>query len=186
MGLHKGIDAAYPPDTAPRWCEVVCGYIGGNTPHVWTLDEWHRFSHLRQVPIWTCYGDPAGPETQAAEAARAARALGWAAYFRPHTRVIVGDCETMQDESFWTAFDAALYREGFLGVCYGSLSTVLANRAVRVWAADWNDIPALYGGASIHGMQYIGNMPWENTAIDVSVFDELVYFGGGIGPRQSR
>lgn len=35
-GLFKMFDAAYPPATAPAGCSIAAGYIGGNTPHVWT------------------------------------------------------------------------------------------------------------------------------------------------------
>src|SRR6202030_1784840 len=68
MSLHRMFDAAYPPQRPYPGCQAVAGYIGGNTPHVWTRDEWRRFGGLVQFPIWTGYAeaDPAGHGQQCA------------------------------------------------------------------------------------------------------------------------
>jgi hypothetical protein len=48
----KMFDASTPPASAPPGYRAVAGYIGGDTPHVWTDAEWRRFGKLRKLPIW--------------------------------------------------------------------------------------------------------------------------------------
>src|SRR5258706_15218366 len=48
----KMFDASVPPASAPAGYRAVAGYIGGDTPHVWTKAEWRRFDQLPQLPIW--------------------------------------------------------------------------------------------------------------------------------------
>src|SRR6266700_5256935 len=48
----KMFDASTPPASAPHGYRAVAGYIGGDTPHVWTDAEWRRFGRLRKLPIW--------------------------------------------------------------------------------------------------------------------------------------
>src|SRR5258707_6133543 len=48
----KMFDASVPPASAPAGYRAVAGYIGGDTPHVWTEAEWRRFAQLHQLPIW--------------------------------------------------------------------------------------------------------------------------------------
>jgi hypothetical protein len=48
----KMFDARVPPASAPAGYRAVAGYIGGDTPHVWTDDEWKRFGSLPKLPIW--------------------------------------------------------------------------------------------------------------------------------------
>ena len=48
----KMFDASTPPSSAPSGYRAVAGYIGGDTPHIWTDAEWKRFGRLRKLPIW--------------------------------------------------------------------------------------------------------------------------------------
>jgi hypothetical protein len=54
----KMFDARVPPASAPAGYRAVAGYIGGDTPHVWTDAEWKRFGSLPKLPIWV-RSDPA-------------------------------------------------------------------------------------------------------------------------------
>jgi hypothetical protein len=60
-------DAAFPPVRPPRWY-AVAGYIGGDTPHVWTADEWHAQPAGRRLPIWTADNRLNSPASAAADA----------------------------------------------------------------------------------------------------------------------
>ena len=64
-------------------------------------------------------------------------------------------------------------------MAYGSLSTIVEVQAARTWAADWDDIPKLPPGAEMVGIQYTAA-----GAYDLSVCTDVVYQGGGIGPRK--
>src|SRR5260221_11947368 len=54
----KMFDASVPPASAPAGYRAVAGYIGGDTPHVWTKAEWRRFHQLPQLPIWVRSNPP--------------------------------------------------------------------------------------------------------------------------------
>ena len=100
-------DAADPPSSPYPGCQAVAGYIGGNTPHVWTAAEWQRFGHLRQFPIWTGYAE-ANPAHHGQQAVAAMRARGWAAG-RPDRRAVIVDEETEVNAAWIDAFAAVVW-----------------------------------------------------------------------------
>jgi hypothetical protein len=178
--LYKCFDAAFPPETAPPGAQAVLGYLGreGQTPHVWTLAEWQRFGQLRQFPAWLPdFAVP--PATDAGAAVIAAMDLGWAPNQR-RSRVIVCDLETSEEPAWYSIWAAGIIDRGFTPVAYGSLSAVLANAADDVWAADWNDVPQLQPGQTIHGTQYAAG-----GAVDWSVIDSWLWDRAGEGPRHT-
>jgi hypothetical protein len=182
--IGKMIDAAYPPATVPPGVVAVAGYIGGaRATNIWTPAEWQPFGHLRQIPIWVppLNSDPAA---EAGKAVAAAKALGWAAHM-PDTRVIVGDLETAAVPAWWETFAGTIGAGGFIAMAYGSLSTVLLNAAVDVWAADWDNLPELLPGQTIHAKQDQPGVRYGNTLLDYSVIDEWLLAHGGIGPRRA-
>ena len=184
MTLWKVFDAAFPPATAPPGAQAVLGYIGrpGFMPHVWTAAEWDRFADLRQFPA--AVPDFANdPKVEAAWFADAMKALGWEAHAVP-ARVLLVDEETRsQDAAWYQMFAAELVDVGFVAVEYGSLSTVLANSAYDVWAADWDGIPQLVPGQTEQGKQYKAGVPWQGTMIDLSVVDDWLWERAGRGAR---
>lgn len=44
-------DAAYPPANPPHW-DAAAGYIGGDTPHVWSAAEWRAQPVRYWLPIY--------------------------------------------------------------------------------------------------------------------------------------
>jgi hypothetical protein len=187
MTLYRVVDAAYPPGTPPPGCQGVLGYIGGSrATNVWTRDQWLPFAHLHQFPAWV----PAttdNPVEAGQFAVRAARELGWAP--KPSVagwqRVIVIDLETIEDRAWYAQCAAAITGGGFIPVAYGSLSTVLANAASDVIAADWDGQAVIPPGQTIHGHQDQANVPYDGTQVDYSAIDEWLYDRGGVGPRHA-
>lgn len=55
MSLIRGIDCAFPRPSYPSWAVVVCGYVGGDTPHIWSLAEVQTVRAAGQIwwAIWT-------------------------------------------------------------------------------------------------------------------------------------
>ena len=49
--MRRMYDAAYPPSNPPHW-DAAAGYIGGDTPHVWTAAEWARQPVRYRLPIF--------------------------------------------------------------------------------------------------------------------------------------
>jgi hypothetical protein len=185
MALFRMFDASVPPDKPYPACQAAGGYIGGATPHVWTLQEWLRFSHLRQLPIWTADFNPGAPSAaeQGRLAAAAAVALGWHAH-APHRRAIALDMETSEDAAFVADFAVAARAGGFVVWPYGSKSTIYADpHADGYWVAAWDDIAGLENMADIMAHQYEADIPFGGTQIDLSVMSGEAYARLGRGPR---
>jgi hypothetical protein len=180
--LRKQFDAAYPPASAPPGCTIVAGYIGGSEAlNVWTPTEWRRFETLYQVPIWV--PDTSGdPTTQASDACAAAKTLGWAPN-QPNRRLIVFDLELAEVPAWYASVAAEVASQGFQAAAYGSLSTVLANKAAVVWSADWDGDYALNQGQSIEATQYAADVAWDNTQVDYSAASDWWTAHCGVGPR---
>ena len=183
MGLYRMFDAAYPPASAPPGCQAVAGYIGGNTPHPWGVDEWLRFAGLVQFPIWVGYLD-ADPVADGQAAVAAMHELGWAAG-RPNRRAVILDEETQVDAAWVDAFAAVVWNAGYQTFMYGSLATILRDPPKEGYlVADWTGVPALPPYANVVGCQYLANVPWEGTAIDLSVITDTMLAHGGVGARK--
>jgi hypothetical protein len=171
-------DAEFPPASPPPLCAAVLGYIGGTrAARVWTLPEWLRFSGLRQFPAYVPQVGP-DPLGQAAEAVALMRARGWRT-----GRALVFDLETGQDHAWWHTLATRVRELGQLPVAYGSLSTVLGNKAAVNWTAAWDGIPQLDAGQTIEATQYAANLPWQGTEVDLSVVSAELLARGGVAAR---
>jgi hypothetical protein len=180
--LSKQFDAAYPPTSAPPGCTVVAGYIGGSEAlNVWTPAEWQRFRHLYQVPIWV--PDTSGdPKAEARAACAASKALGWGPYLSSR-RLLVFDLEMAEVPAWYAAAAAEVAAQGYIAAAYGSLSTVLANKAAVVWSADWDGDYALDDGQSIEATQYSADVAWQDTQVDYSAVSDWWVTHSGVGAR---
>lgn len=178
-------DASQPPGSAPPGAECVLGYVGraGETPHVWTPEEWRRFGHLRQFPCWV--PDLSNnPVADAREAVAAVEKLGWARLAQPVTRAIILDGEARQFPAWYGEWAAEVTANEYFPVDYGSAAYVGANFAYSIWAAEWDGIPDLVPGQTVGGTQYAANISWGGTQIDLSVISASMYIRGGEGPRE--
>jgi hypothetical protein len=141
--MRRMYDAAFPPSSPPAW-EAVAGYIGGNTPHVWTGAEWRSQPARWRLPIFTRShgGDPS---------ADAHTAVSWlTTHHVPKGACVALDYETRVDAGYLRAFDAAVVRAGWKVMVYGSKSYVLSNPKPSggYWVADWTGSPFLYPGSA--------------------------------------
>jgi hypothetical protein len=182
-------DAAFPPAAPYPGCGAVAGYIGGNTPHVWTLNEWNLASsggQLPQLPIWVGY-EETDPVGHAKEAAAAATGLGWAPFHGPKDgstwRAIVADVEDVAETAWLTAFGTALRAEGYLCWPYMSADVLSSDPpGYQVWLARWDgqaSVPAIH---NVVAHQFAHDLPWRSTTVDVSAVlpGALAHFGHGI------
>jgi len=146
-------DASTPPTSPPPW-EVAAGYIGGNTPHVWTDQEWARQPARYRLPIFTrsTGGDP---NTDAAQAVRWLRAHGV-----PPGCCVALDYETRIDAGYLRTFDWIVGQVGYLTMVYGTRRTVLQNPKPSggYWVAEWSGTPHLYPGSA--ATQWSGSGPF--------------------------
>lgn len=178
MPLIHAFDAAHPPSRAPEHCDAVFGYIGGgDATRIWTHDEWLRFEHLRQFPLWVP-DMTLSPVAQARAAANTAHSMNW-----HDGRAILTDTEAAVNREWYNAFATQLRNEHYLAVDYGSLSVVLGNAASHVIVAAWDGIADIAAGQTIEGEQYAANLDFDGTKIDLSVISHELLHLGGVGPR---
>jgi hypothetical protein len=181
--VFRFFDAAVPPMSVPPGCIGVAGYIGGDAEHVWTLEEWQRFHLLRVLPIWVA-DVAASPQGQAAQAAQAARGLGWRAHARQR-RAIVLDMETSTNGMFVRDFANDLHGEGFDCFPYGSDSSIYADPEMDgYWVALWNDVPNL-GLPNEVAHQYEANVAFGGAVIDLNTGDDVCWEAMGRGERRT-
>jgi hypothetical protein len=177
MKLTRCFDASLQiPKSAPDGCDAVLGYIGGNALHVWTVEEWDRFGHLRQFPSWVA--DLSSSATnQASDAVEAAKRLGW----HP-TRAIVADMEVATDADWWNEWAEEVTSLHYQPAWYGSASVAGAYTAKFKWVADWDDNPDLPHGWA--AKQYAANVEVPGGVVDLSVIGESLIGHGGVGARR--
>jgi hypothetical protein len=184
MTMHKVLDAAYPPATAPAGISGVMGYLGGiRALHAWTPAEWQPFAHVRQFGLYVP-DTSADPYAQGSDAVNIALSLGWSdKMIGTQQRAIIIDLETSTDRTWYDAIANRIGSKGFMPVAYGSLSTVLLNAANDVLVAEFDDVPVIPSGQDIHGVQFLANQKLGSTTVDYSVFDDWLYYRGGVGAR---
>ena len=141
--MRRMWDAAFPPANPPRW-EAVAGYIGGNTPHVWTAAEWARQPARFRVPIFVRShgGDPK---------ADAAFSVSWLkGHGVPKGVTLALDYETRVDAAYLKAFDTAVVAAGWKVMVYGTRRTVVQNPKPSggYWDAQWTNVPHLSPGSA--------------------------------------
>jgi hypothetical protein len=189
MTLARMFDAAFPPAEPFPGCEAVAGYVGGNTPHVWTLEEWQRFANLRQLPIWVrdTRTGALSAASQGMKAAEAAIGLGW----KPHAhnrRAIVLDLETAIVPEWVKAFADVLHLNGFSCWPYGSADFIFNDPTEDgYWVASYpGPGPVIgYPGEDVEAHQYAAGVAWEGGQVDLSVIDAEALSHLGVGPRRT-
>jgi hypothetical protein len=186
-GVFRMYDASAPPSKPYPGCDAVAGYIGGNTPHVWTRDEWNRASNngrLPMLPIWVGFGE-ADPVGHARQAAAAAVARGWVPHHSPRWRAIVADVEAVSETAWLEEFGHQLQLEGFLCWPYMSATALPSDPpGYQVWLAQWSNagtVPAIH---DVIGHQYAHDLPWDGTSVDLSAFLGEALDSFGHGPRR--
>lgn len=130
-------DAAEPPASRPQ-LYAIAGYIGGDTPHVWTPNEWAMQPAQFRLPIFTA-ADRQDIACAAGEDAWEIRAA-LAALGVPVRFTVAVDIETRVYDTYLRALDAYLAPRPLM--TYGSISTLLRcpQTSGGRWAADWTDV----------------------------------------------
>ena len=157
-------DAAYPPAHPPAW-PVAAGYLGGNTPHVWSLVEWQHQPARYRLPIWVRSNpDAVNDAADAAAAAKAAKALGV-----PHGATIALDFETTVNAPYVQTFDETLKAAGYRVMLYGSASSVRHNPEPSggYWVANWTGTAHMDAGAA--ATQWTNGTGYDSSLISSAV-----------------
>lgn len=186
MALRRMYDASNPSliIDVPRW-EIVAGYFGGNTPHIWTDKEWDeqtRKSGARwRLPIYTrSHPELHDPEIDAKEA------IAWLKAHRvPEGSAVALDFETAVNRHYVLVFNAALAIAGYKVVLYGSTSTLFLNPKPSggFWPADYTGQPHLVAGSS--ATQWAGSKSFGGQYDPNLVADSLVLWEVGMSLTQA-
>ncbi len=177
VAMRTMFDAAYPPGTPPK-VDAVAGYIGGNTPHIWTDAEWDsqmtKSGAKYKLPIFVRSHDGVPADD-------AAFTLRWLqAHNVPKGSLVVLDFETRVDATYLHTYDSGVV--GYPVIVYGSHDYVIQNPKPSggYWTATWNNIPHLDVGATI--TQYGGDttlgVPYDLNV----VADNAPLWGGTVTP----
>jgi hypothetical protein len=167
-------DAAVPPARPPHWY-AVAGYIGGDTPHVWTAAEWAAQLAPHRLPIWTADNRLNSPASAAADAPQILAKLEELGV--PPGVTVALDGETRIFPAYLEELNELV--RPYLLMDYGSLSFVTSNPVTSGgrWAADWTD--RIADGVALLGHQAIAAVQWADdvargTPYDWSVIQESV------------
>jgi hypothetical protein len=147
MSFLSFYDSAYPPANPPANMDGVCGYIGGDTPHVWDLTDWNS-QHVRyRLPIFV-RSNPSGANASAdvGSALTQLRAIK-----APKGILIAWDMETASDANYIKAVYKLISTDGYKLIVYGSQDEVFGNQNPDglYWGADWTSVKGLVPGDAI-------------------------------------
>lgn len=164
--LLRMADASVEPKTLPVATKAVAGYIGGDTPHVWTAAEWDRFTGLKKLPIYVATGIANGTQD------------GWDAVKRlyqlnvPKGTAVVYDLETNVWPEAVSNFGAVIRWCGYHTWPYGSKNYIFKNpQLAGYWVADYTGEPhlATMKGKWTVATQYadpaLSKVPWDLSVI---------------------
>jgi len=159
----KMFDASTPPESAPPGYRAVAGYIGGDTPHVWTEGEWRRFRKLRKLPIWV-RSNPAQVHAEPDAFAALQRLFE---LHVPRGTTVALDLETAVDAGYVRTFHRVMRWAGFYAWVYGSASTVFKNPpADGYWVADYaGKGPFLYPHKMVKATQYADGPHYDSSLV---------------------
>lgn len=174
MTLRWMYDAAYPPSRPPHWY-CAAGYIGGNTPHVWTPAEWAAQPAPFRLPIFTADNRVNSPASAAADAPVILAKLEELGV--PAGVAVALDGETRIFPEYLEELNELL--SAYKLVDYGSLSYVTFNPVTSGgrWAGEWSD--RISEGVALAGHENIVAVQWASaemrkTSWDWSVIEDTL------------
>jgi hypothetical protein len=157
----KWLDASTPPATYPVGYDGLAFYIGGDTPHVWTLAEVRACPYRYRLPIFVRSDPNALGITAVSDVSQAVPMLKM--YGAPLGTLVAWDSETSVDPQYIQAVYAALLAAGYKLIDYGSQDFVFGNKNPDgyYWGADWTNVSHLTAGDVM--TQYDSLAGWDES-----------------------
>lgn len=171
--LRLGYDSSEPPANPPAWAFNMF-YIGGDTPHVWSLREVMEQPTRYKGPIFV----HTGQDTEEAGKMDSGLILSaLTSYGVPKGVTVWIDTETNLYHAYLETINRIVTAEGWTVGNYGSLRFVILNPPTSGgrWSADWRDIQQLdpghdirmtqFADAAILGTDYDGDVTDSSAAL---------------------
>lgn len=156
-------DASTPPAIVPPGFDAAAGYIGGDTPHVWTRPEWERLGTLAKLPIWV-RSDPHDAAQATSDAIGALDRL-YMIGARPGCTVAL-DLETAVNAAYVNAFHSRMAFFGYHVWVYGSRSAVFGNPPCDgYWVADFTGSPHFPAGKMVRACQWQAGAELDRSVV---------------------
>lgn len=186
--LIDAADCAYPPPAHLGWpatVRVVCGYLGGDTPHVWTPQEVAAVTVTGRLwcGIWTApsRGQHLVAATGTADGAGAAQQLA-ALRIDPALPVFYDIEQGTYAASPSGALAAlAAFKAILAGHGYRHVYGYLPWSAQRDWVANWTGARPTSLPAGTVGWQWSGSVagiPYDRSVFDPALFPMITTPGG--------
>lgn len=182
MGNLLFYDAAFPPANPPAGMDGVQFYIGGDTPHVWTLEEITSARVRFRLPTWVRSNPNVTIAQQdAQDAVKQLVAIG-----APIHTLVCLDSETSVDPEYVALFFYAMRGFGYQVIEYGSVSTVFGNVIPNGLydGAHWTNRAHIEPGTQMTQWEAFGafdessalsTLPfWDTQAAQLSEFAKLM------------
>lgn len=176
-------DAAFPPASAPAGCDGVAFYIGGDTPHVWTLAEIEAQPVRFRLPIYV--RDNPQQVNVAMDVMQCVSRLD--AIGAPKGCMVALDSETSVDANYVATFYYQLRDAGYTLMDYGSVSTVFANNIPDgyYWGAHWTNRAGVEPGQVMTQWESFDAYD-ESTALSTLPFWDAGATPAPVGPPISQ
>jgi Domain of unknown function (DUF1906) len=166
--MRIGFDTSDPGTTHLVGYDVAGGYLGGDTPHAWSREQWDAQDARWRCPFWVPWPS-VDPRQQAADIVTALRNLQ-----APVGTIYFLDVEALNDTAIINAIANDVHASGYLTGVYGSESTVFANPPRSGYlVALWDGLNTLYEHPHAVGKQYRGNViDKSGVKVDLDVFTD--------------
>ena len=147
--MRHGFDTSDPGPAVISGYEVAGGYLGGDTPHVWTGKQWADQPARWRAPFWV-YDEGRDVAAQAADAVAAMVALG-----APEGSAIILDMEALTQDVAVNMFADYVHEHHYCTMIYGSKSSLFGNPPRTGYVvADYTGTAHLYEHPHTMGTQY--------------------------------
>lgn len=165
--LLQAGDSSTPPAEYGN-LPVYAFYLGGQTPHVWTVEEVRAIPARWGVPIWVNVNPDGDAAADADAFASQLARYGWS------RGVSVSlDTEDTVQEHYIPVFDDGVKARGYTLLHYESKEVQGVNPPTSggKWTALWDDDPDLPAGSAAH--QYASadqaGTPWDSSVFSTSI-----------------
>lgn len=161
-------DASNPAITYPAWLKAGAGYIGGDTPNVWSPTQWSALGDRKKLPIWV-RSDPITSEAEhdAFNILRSLFTLGV-----PHLSPVALDLETAVAPSYVLRVHRIIHFFGYELWIYGSEGTVFQNPVCDgYWVATLDGVRRMVSHPEVKATQYIDHGPFDTSLVSSEAYE---------------